>query len=65
MTQRVTVIEASNDAGCAPQPGDLSIKYFNPLSSKQAKNIYSLSEELALQAENKKVYMNEYQEASL
>jgi len=62
VTQREEVVEASNDVACPPQSKDLSIKSFNLLSSKQAKNIYSLSEELALQAENKKAYMNEYQE---
>jgi len=62
VTQREEVVEASNDVGCPPQSEDLSIKYFNLLSSKQAKNIYSISEELTLQAENKTTYMNEYQE---
>lgn len=62
VTQRVEVVEASNDVACLPQSEDLSIKSFNLLSSKQAKNIYSISEELALQADNKKAYMNEYQE---
>lgn len=62
VTQRERVVEASIEVGCPPQSEDLSIKSFNLLSSKQAKNIYSISEELALQAENKKVYMNVYQE---
>lgn len=62
MTQRVEVVESSNDVACPPQSKDLSIKSFNLLSSKQAKNIYSISKELAVQAENKKAYMNEYQE---
>lgn len=61
VTQRVEIVEASNDVACPPQSEDLSIKSFNLLSSKQAKNIYSISEELALQAENKKAYMTEYQ----
>lgn len=62
VTQRERVVEASIDVGCPPQPEDLSIKSFNLLSSKQAKNIYSISEELHEQEENKKAYMNEYQE---
>ena len=62
VTQREEVVEASIDMGCPPQSEDLCIKSFNLLSSKQAKNIYSISEELALQAENKKAYMNDYQE---
>ncbi|WP_277585823.1 helix-turn-helix domain-containing protein [Psychrobacillus antarcticus] len=62
VTQREEVVEASNDVTCPPQSEDLSIKSFNLLSSKQAKNIYNLREELALQAENKKAYMNEYKE---
>lgn len=62
VTQREEVVEASNDVACPPQSEDLSIKSFNLLSSKQAKNIYTLSEELASQSENKKAYMNEYQE---
>lgn len=62
VTQRVEVAEASNDVGCPPQSQNLSIKSFNLLSSKQAKDLYSLSEELYEQEENKKAYMNEYQE---
>jgi len=59
LTQRMRVDEASNDVACPPQTEDLSIKSFNLLSSKQAKNIYSISEELHEQEENKKAYMNE------
>lgn len=62
VTQREEVVEASNDVACPPQSETLSIKSFNLLSSKQAKNIYSISEELALQAEQKQEYMNEFQE---
>lgn len=62
VTQRDEVVEASNDVTCPPQSEDLSIKSFNLLSSKQAKNIYSISEELHEQEENKKAYMNKYQE---
>lgn len=62
MTQREEVIEASNDVTCPPQSEELSIKSFNVLSSKQANNIYTVSEELYEQEENKKTYMNEYQE---
>lgn len=62
VSQRVEVVEASNDLTCPPQSEDLSIKSFNLLSSKQAKDLYSLSEELAVQAEKQKAYMNEYQE---
>ncbi|MEK5207459.1 helix-turn-helix domain-containing protein [Psychrobacillus sp. FSL H8-0510] len=61
LTQRVEVVESSNDVACPPLFEELSIKSFNLLSSKQAKNIYSISKEIALQAENKKAYMNEYQ----
>ena len=62
VTQREELVEAINDVACLPQFEDLSIKSFNLLSSKQAKNIYSISEELHEQEENKKAYMNEYQE---
>jgi len=61
VTQREELVEAINDVACLPQFEDLSIKSFNLLSSKQAKNIYNISDELALQAENKKAYMTEYQ----
>ncbi|KOS61736.1 helix-turn-helix domain-containing protein [Lysinibacillus agricola] len=40
---------------------NLSLNSFNLLSSKHANNIMSLENELALQAEKKKEYMNEYQ----
>lgn len=45
----------------AQQYENQSSKSFNLLSSKQANNIMSLGNELALQAEKKKSYMNEYQ----
>ncbi|MGE7020388.1 helix-turn-helix domain-containing protein [Solibacillus cecembensis] len=61
VSQRAVVDEASNDEGCPPQFEELSIKSFNLLSSKQANNIMSLENELALQAEKKKEWMNEYQ----
>ncbi|GEM_PF-313460 len=44
------------------QSENLSLNSFNLLSSKQANNIMSLGNELALQAEIKKEYMNEYQQ---
>ncbi|WP_255505280.1 helix-turn-helix domain-containing protein [Lysinibacillus sphaericus] len=43
------------------QSENLSFNSFNLLSSKQANNIMNLENELALQAEKKKEYMNEYQ----
>ncbi|ODV57776.1 hypothetical protein BG258_15750 [Lysinibacillus fusiformis] len=61
VSQRETVDEASNDAVCPPQSENQASKSFNLLSSKQANNIMSLGNELALQAEKKKEYMNEYQ----
>ncbi|MCT6815018.1 MAG: helix-turn-helix domain-containing protein [Lysinibacillus fusiformis] len=61
VSQRETVGEASNDAVCHPQSENQPFSSFNLLSSKQANNIMSLSNELALQAEKKKEYMNEYQ----
>lgn len=61
MSQRETVDEASNAAVCHPQSENQASKSFNLLSSKQANNIMSLGNELALQAEKKKEYMNEYQ----
>ncbi|WP_418301268.1 helix-turn-helix domain-containing protein [Lysinibacillus fusiformis] len=60
VSQRETVDEASNDAVCPPQSQNQASKSFNLLSSKQANNIMSLGNELALQAEKKKEYMNEY-----
>ncbi|MEY2353254.1 helix-turn-helix domain-containing protein [Lysinibacillus capsici] len=61
VSQRDTANEASNDAVCPPQSENQSSSSFNLLSSKQANNIMSLGNELALQAEKKKAYMNEYQ----
>lgn len=61
VSQRETAEEASNDAVCHPQSENQAFKSFNLLSSKQANNIMSLGNELALQAEKKKEYMNEYQ----
>ena len=54
--------EVSNDVVCPPQSENLSFNSFNLLSSKQANNITNLENELALQAEKKKEYMNEYQQ---
>ncbi|MGN4123492.1 helix-turn-helix domain-containing protein [Lysinibacillus sphaericus] len=62
VSQRVTADEARNDVVCPPQFENLSLNSFNLLSSKQANNITDLENELALQAEKKKEYMNEYQE---
>lgn len=61
VSQRVIEDEASNDVSCPPQSENQSLESFNLLSSKQASNIISVSEELALQAEKKKEYMNEWQ----
>lgn len=61
VSQRETVDEPSNDVVCPPQSENQASKSFNLLSSKQANNIMSLGNELALQAEKKKEYMNEYQ----
>jgi len=61
MKHRETVDETNNDAVCPPQFQNQASKSFNLLSSKQANNIMSLGNELALQAEKKKEYMNEYQ----
>ncbi|MGY3190001.1 helix-turn-helix domain-containing protein [Lysinibacillus sp. TE18511] len=48
---------------CPPQSENQSLNSFNLLSSKQANNnLCELENELALQAEKKKEYMNEYQE---
>ncbi|MBL3729261.1 helix-turn-helix domain-containing protein [Lysinibacillus sp. HST-98] len=46
---------------CPPQSQDLPSSSFNLLSSKQANNINNLADEIALQEEKKKEYMNEYQ----
>ncbi|MGE8036848.1 helix-turn-helix domain-containing protein [Lysinibacillus sp. NPDC093692] len=63
VSQRETVDEASNDAICRPQSENQASKSFNLLSSKQANNnLCELENELALQAERKKEYMNEYQQ---
>ncbi len=61
VSQRETADEASNDEVCPPQIENQASKSFNLLSSKQANNIMSLGNDLALQAEKKKEYMNEYQ----
>ncbi|MEA0565562.1 helix-turn-helix domain-containing protein [Lysinibacillus irui] len=61
VSQRETADEASNDVVCPPHSENQASKFFNLLSSKQANNIMSLGNELALQAEKKKEYMNEYQ----
>ncbi|MFS0819691.1 helix-turn-helix domain-containing protein [Lysinibacillus sp. 1P01SD] len=61
VSQRETVDEASNDAVCPPQSENQPSSSFYLFSSKQANNIMSLGNELALQAEKKKEYMNEYQ----
>ncbi|MET4563365.1 putative transcriptional regulator [Lysinibacillus parviboronicapiens] len=63
VSQRVIVDEASNDVVCPPQSENQSSKSFNLLSSKQAtNNLCDLENELALQAEKNKEYMNEYQQ---
>ncbi|MFJ6265572.1 helix-turn-helix domain-containing protein [Lysinibacillus xylanilyticus] len=62
VSQRMTVDEASNDAVCPPQSENQAFNSFNLLSSKQASNsLCDLENDLALQAEKKKEYMNEYQ----
>lgn len=61
VSQRMTADEASNDVICRPQSENQPSSSFNLLSSKQANNIMSVGNELALQAEKKKEYMNEYQ----
>lgn len=61
VSQRVVVDEASNDTVIPPQSEIQSLDSFNLLSSKQASNIISVGEELTLQAEKKKEYMNEWQ----
>ncbi|MGE7951612.1 helix-turn-helix domain-containing protein [Lysinibacillus xylanilyticus] len=62
VSQRVTVDKTSNDVVCPPQSKNLSLNSFNLLSSKQANNnLCELENELALQDEKKKEYMNEYQ----
>jgi len=60
---REIVDEASNDEVCRPQSQNQAFKSFNLLGSKQANNnLCELENELALQAEKKKEYMNEYQQ---
>lgn len=61
MMQRATVDEVNNDVVSPPQSENQSLESFNLLSSKQANNIISVGDELALQAEKKKEYMNEWQ----
>ncbi|SPT95535.1 conserved phage protein [Lysinibacillus capsici] len=61
VSQRETARVISNDAVSETFTENQSSKSFNHLSSKQANNIMSLGNELALQAEKKKAYMNEYQ----
>jgi len=61
MMHREEVVEPNEDKALEDVSEDISIKSFNLLSSKQANNIMSLGNELALQAEKKKEYMNEYQ----
>lgn len=59
---REKVDEASNDVVCRPQSENQAFNSFNLLSSKQANNnLCDLENELALQEEKKKEYMNEYQ----
>ncbi|GKV64663.1 MULTISPECIES: helix-turn-helix domain-containing protein [unclassified Sporosarcina] len=61
LSQRETDVQTSNDAVEPPQSENQSLDSFNLLSSKQANNIISVGEQLALQAENKKAFMNEWQ----
>ncbi|MFF5993732.1 helix-turn-helix domain-containing protein [Lysinibacillus sp. KU-BSD001] len=62
VSQRVTVVEVNNDEVCRQQSENQPSNSFNLLSSKQASNnLCDLENELALQAEKKKEYMNEYQ----
>ncbi|QPQ30958.1 helix-turn-helix domain-containing protein [Lysinibacillus sp. JNUCC 51] len=62
VSQRETADEASNDTVCPPQSENQAFNSFNLLSSKQVNNnLCDLENELALQAEKKKAYMNEYQ----
>lgn len=61
VSQRVIVDEVNNDVVSPPQSENQSLESFNLLSSKQANNIISVGDELALQAEEKKEYMNEWQ----
>lgn len=61
MMQRATVDEVNNDVVSPTQSENQSLESFNLLSSKQAKNIIIVGDELALQAEKKKEYTNEWQ----
>lgn len=61
VSQRMIADETSNDVVCRPQSENQTSSSINLLSSKQANNIMSLGNELALQDEKKKEYMNEYQ----
>lgn len=62
MSERENAHTASNDAVCHPQNENQSLNSFNLLSSKQANNnLCNLENELTLQAEKKKEYMNEWQ----
>jgi len=61
VSQRETARAISNDAVSETFTENQPSSSFNLLSSKQANNIMSLGNELALQAEKKKECMNEYQ----
>ncbi len=61
MSDRENAEKPCESSVCPPQSQDLPSSSFNLLSSKQANNIMSLGNELALQAEKKKEWMNEYQ----
>lgn len=62
VSQRESAHEISDIKDSTDENKRLSIKSFNLLSSKQAKyNLTNLENELALQAEKKKAYMNEWQ----
>lgn len=61
VSQREVVDKVSIDTVNAVETENQSFNSFNLLSSKQASNIISVEEDLALQAEKKKEYMNEWQ----
>lgn len=62
VSERVRAVEVNNDVVHEPKSENQSSNSFNLLSSKQAKNnLTNLENELALQAEKKKAYMNEWQ----
>lgn len=62
VSEREITRAISNDAVCERKSENQSFNSFNLLSSKQAKyNLTNLDNELALQAEKKKEYMNEWQ----